>query len=202
MKYDLIIEMVRLIELFERHSEHPNSDVQIFGQWLNQYLSEHGHTSPEPDWEGKTMGRTVDSVINTTLVHLYRYAKLQAKAAIVDTPFSTPDDFIYLINLVSFGSMTKTALIKLNVHEKSAGMQIVKRLLDNGYVEQTTIESNKRNRMLHITPAGNRILNESIENIRQASRNVTEPLSTQEKMDLIRLLAKLEIFHQSRSNWK
>lgn len=200
MQYDLIIEMVRLIALFERHSEQPNSDVQIFGQWLNQHLSEQGHTLPEPDWEGKTMGRTADSVINTTLVRLYRYAKLQAKAAIVDTPFSTPDDFIYLINLVSFGSMTKTALIKLNVHEKSAGMQIVKRLLDNGFVEQTTIERDKRNRMLHITPAGNRILNQSMENIRQASRNVTEPLSNQEKMDLIRLITKLESFHKSRSN--
>lgn len=199
MYYDLIIEMISLVKNYEQESEKNSPDVYTFGQWLNQYLVNQGYpTSPEPDWEGKSDGRSADSVINTTLVRLYRYAKLQAKTAIAGTSFSTPDDFIYLISLVSFGSMSKTALIKLNVHEKSAGMQIVKRLIDNGLVIQTPIESDKRNRILHITPKGQLLLNESMHNIRQASRNVTEPLSNEEKMDLIRLLTKLENFHETK----
>ncbi len=200
MYYDLTIEMIRLVKLFEQQAPKAHPDVYAFGQWLNQYLITEGYTSaPEPDWEGKVNGRSADSVINTSLVHLYRYAKSHAKAAIAGTEFSTPDDFIYLICLVSFGSMTKTALIKQNVHEKSAGMQIVNRLINNGLMEQTATESDKRNRVLHITPKGSRMLQESMDNIRQASKNVTEPLSNQEKMDLIRLLQKLENFHEMKS---
>jgi DNA-binding MarR family transcriptional regulator len=199
MYYDLVTEVVQLIKIYGQEAEKNRPDIYAFGQWMNQYLVREDYPIiEEPDWEGKSKGRSADSVINTTLVHLYRYARLQAKAAIANTAFSTPDDFIYLISLVSFGSMTKTALIKKNVHEKSAGMQIIKRLIDNGLVIQAPIETDKRNRMIHITPEGIRLLNESMEGIRKASKNVTEPLSDQEKMDLIRILTKLETFHESR----
>ncbi|KIO78686.1 hypothetical protein TH53_01975 [Pedobacter lusitanus] len=200
MYYDLITELVDLIKIYEKESEHGSQDIHLFLQWLNAHYKKQDHPAfPEPEWDGKSKGRSADSVINTSLVHLYKYAKLHAKAAIADTEFSTPDDFIYLISLVSFGSMTKTALIKLNVHEKSAGIQIVNRLINNGLVEQAAIESDKRNRMIHITPKGTRLLNESMQNIKKASMNVTEPLAYQEKMDLIRLLTKLENFHELKT---
>jgi DNA-binding MarR family transcriptional regulator len=199
MYYDLLNDLIELIKRYETESDHCNQDVYLFSQWLNeQYKSNGRPVVPEPDWEGKSNGRSSDSVINTSLVHLYRYAKLNAKAAIANTSFSTPDEFIYLITLVSLGSMTKTALIKLNVHEKSAGMQIVNRLIHNGWVEQEALDSDKRNRMIHITSAGRQLLNESMQHIKKASSDVTEPLSPAEKMDLIRLLTKLEKFHESK----
>jgi DNA-binding MarR family transcriptional regulator len=199
MYYDLLTELVALIKIYESESNHNDQDIHLFGQWLNEYFKKNGHLSfSEPDWIGKANGRSPDSVINTSLVHLYRYAKLQAKAAIANTTFSTPDDFIYLISLVSFGSMTKTALIKLNVHEKSAGIQIINRLINSGLVEQSAVDSDKRNRMIHITPKGTQLLTESMQNIKNASSNVTEPLSYHEKMDLIRLLTKLENFHEMK----
>lgn len=200
MYYNLITEIVGLVKIYENEAKAPNDDLYSFGQWLIEYLkSKERHADVEPEWEGKSKGRSADSTINTSLVHLYRYAKIHAKAAIVGTKFSTPDDFIYLISLISFGSMTKTALIKLNVHEKSAGIQIINRLIGNGLVEQTLIDTDKRNRMIHITAKGSQLLNESMQNIRQASINVTEPLFYHEKMDLIRLLTKLENFHKSKS---
>ena len=119
MKYDLITDLISLVKLYEKEYPDQDQDVVLFGQWLSEYLRKNGHSVLiEPEWEGKSKGRSPDSAINTSLVHLYRYAKLQAKSAIADTDFSTPDDFIYLITLMSFGSMSKTALIKMNVHEK------------------------------------------------------------------------------------
>ncbi len=200
MYYNLTTDLLGLIKVYEEETQIDNPDVYLFGQWLNEYVKKNGQgKSLEPEWEGKSNGRSADSLINTSLVHLYRYAKLQAKTAIINTEFSTPDDFIYLINLTSFGSMTKTALIKLNVHEKSAGIQIVNRLITNGLVQQNEIDSDKRNRIISITPKGRSVLAESIDHIRQVSKNVTEPLSEEEKMDLIRLLTKLEDFHKSKS---
>lgn len=200
MYYDLITELIGLVKLYEKESLNNGQDVYIFGQWLNEHLQKNGaRTLEEPDWEGKSKGRSADSVINTSLVHLFRYAKLQAKSAIIDTEFSTPDDFIYLITLMSFGSMSKTALIKMNVHEKSAGIQIVNRLIKSGLVEQTGHSGDKRNKIIHITPKGIELLNQNMQNIRIATKNVTEPLSHQEKMDLIRLLSKLEDFHEAKA---
>lgn len=200
MYYNLTTDLVGLIKVYENETWAKNPDVYSFCQWLNEYTQKNrSEKSTEPEWEGKSNGRSADSLINTSLVHLYRYAKLQAKTAITNTIFSTPDDFIYLINLTSFGSMTKTALIKLNIHEKSAGIQIVNRLIANGLVEQNETDTDKRNRIISITQKGRTVLAESIDNIRQASKNVTEPLSEQEKMDLIRLLNKLESFHELKA---
>lgn len=200
MYYDLITDLVGLVKLYEKECHNSGQNVYIFGQWLSEHFRKNGHIpSEEPDWEGKSKGRSADSVINTSLVHLYRYAKLQAKSAIVDTEFSTPDEFIYLITLMSFGSMSKTALIKMNVHEKSAGIQIVNRLINSGLVYQTGHDSDKRNKIIHITPKGIELLNDNMQNIRAATRNVTEPLNYQEKMDLIRILSKLEAFHEEKS---
>lgn len=199
MYYDLISEVIGLIKIYEQESDHKSQDGCLFAEWMNDRYKNSPQIVPEPEWDGKAKGRSAESVINTSLVHLYRYAKINAKAAIVNTSFSTPDEFIYLISLVSFGSMTKTALIKLNVHEKSAGMQIVNRLINSGLVEQAALDSDKRNRMIHITPKGTQVLNENMQNIKKASSDVTEPLSYHEKMDLIRLMTKLESFHESKT---
>lgn len=200
MYYDLISEVIGLIKIYEKESVHHSQDGYLFAQWMSEHYQKNADQPiSEPEWEGKSNGRSADSVINTSLVHLYRYAKLNAKAAIANTSFSTPDEFIYLISLVSFGSMSKTALVKLNVHEKSAGMQIVNRLINNGLVEQAALDSDKRNRMIHLTSKGTQLLNESMQNIKKASSDVTEPLSYLEKMDLIRLLTKLESFHEAKT---
>lgn len=200
MYYDLISEIIGLVKIYEDEVADDTQDAYQFAQWMNEHYQKKGYaTVSEPGWEGKATGRSADSVINTSLVHLYRYAKLNAKTAIENTAFSTPDDFIYLISLVSFGSMTKTALIRLNVHEKSAGMHIVNRLINNGLVAQEALDTDKRNRMIHITVTGRDILNKSMQNIKKASSDVTEPLSQLEKMDLIRLLTKLENFHESKT---
>ena len=200
MYYKLITELVSLVKQYEQEDRAVHADVKGFNSWLTTRIESGKSVVPiGTEWPGKENGRSADSVINTALVHLYRYAKTNAKAAIIESSFSTPDDFIYLINLVSMGSMTKTALIKLNVHEKSAGMQIVNRLVANGLVEQEADASDKRNRLIHITQKGTEALNERMDEIRAASKRVTEPLSMEEKVDLIRILSKLEDFHASKS---
>lgn len=199
MYYNLITDLVSLVKIYEEESSETQQDVQLFVQWLERRES-NSLKSPEsaPQWKGKDQGRSSDSVINTTLVHLYRYAKLHAKAAIANSDFSTPDDFIYLISLVSFGSMTKTGLIKLNVHEKSAGMQIVNRLISSGFVEQSHTADDKRNRLIEITEKGRVHLAACMPAIKEASKKVTAPLSEQEKLELIRLLTKLEDHHEAK----
>ncbi|MGE6219234.1 MarR family winged helix-turn-helix transcriptional regulator [Nubsella zeaxanthinifaciens] len=200
MSYHLVKEIIGLAERYEQENVHAKKDdVHGFVQWINQHLDGTSVSLPEPDWNGKIYGRSADSVINTSLVHLYRYAKQHAKEAIAGSEFSTSDDFFYLISLMSHGSMTKTALIKLNVHEKSAGIQIVNRLITGGFVTQETTHDDKRNRMISITEKGKSALNKHIEQMRTASQNVTEPLSNAEKMELIRLLTKLEDFHEARA---
>lgn len=196
MMYNLLNQLIFLVQEYEASGDVKNQDVALFGQWLNERnkLSK-SHALPEPEWQGKEQGRTAESVINTSLVHLYRYARLHAKAAVAGSAFATPDELIYLINLRALGSMTKTALIRLNVHEKSAGIQIINRLIANGMAEQLPGHQDKRNKIISITDQGSAALDNSMARIRKASVDVTGNITHQEKMDLIRILSKLEDHH-------
>ena len=201
MGYDLVRQVIQLVEEFEKSREKfpdqvYHQDMDGFKQWVHDHWKKKPKTKKDADWEGKPMNRTRESVINTQLVHLYRYAKNYSRAAIHDSDFSTQEEFIYLINLKAFGAMKKMDLIKKNIHDKSAGMQIINRLIANGWVKQSDDQKDKRSKVLQITDLGLQTLEAQMDKIRQASNIVTGNLTEEEKLELIQLLTKLEHFHQ------
>lgn len=196
MNYQLIKDLIDLVQQFEIENKGGNyyeMSVEGFKNWI---VANNNTIANEPDWEAKENGRSADSVINTLIVHMNRYAKSYSKSAILDSDFSTQEDFIYLINLKAFGEMTKMELIKKNVHEKPAGMQIINRLIKLGWVEQRDSKIDKRSKVISVTPNGLIALENQMDKIRQATSIVTGNLTHNEKMELIRLLNKLDDFHQ------
>lgn len=197
MNYTLFKDFLQLLEQFETETQFSESypgTVQGFKNWISDHQTDD-RASEEPYWEGKENGRTAESAINTLLVHLNRYAKSYSKSAISDSEFSTQEDFIYLINLKAFGEMTKMELIKKNIHDKPAGMLIIARLLRHGWIEQNDSEADKRSKIIRISEAGLIALEQQMKKIRQATHIVAGNLTHKEKMDLIRILNKLDRFH-------
>lgn len=197
MTYSLYRELITLTEEFEQDFPEGKRDISNFSVWLSNKVSESTYEKAnEIDWEGKEKGRSPESVINTSLVHLYRYAKLYSKQAIANSPFATIDEVIFLINLLHLGDMSKKTLIALNIHEKSTGIQIINRLLSAGFIAEVINEKDRRSKHVLITDSGKAALEASMDKIRLASKVVVGNLNDQEKNQLIRLLQKLEVFHQ------
>ena len=198
MNYPLLKDTIQLIEDFESATKGEpkyTQDITGFKQWIvNTYST--NLPVPEPTWEGKEQGRSPESVINTLIVHMNRYAKTYSKAAIHNSEFSTQEEFIYLINLKAFGAMSKMELIKKNIQDKPVGMQIINRLIDQKWVKQEDSPTDKRSKIIQITKKGLQALEQQMDKIRQATQIVTGDLSYSEKMELIRLLDKLDHFHQ------
>ena len=196
MNYGLIkdvLDLVQEIEIETNNNNHFETSVEGFKNWIS---TNNNTIVNEPNWEGKENGRSAESVINTLIVHMNRYAKSYSKSAIVGSDFSTQEDFIYLINLKAFGEMSKMDLIKKNVHEKPVGMQIINRLINQGWIEQRNSKTDKRSKVISISETGLQALGNQMDKIRQATSIVTGNLSQNEKMELIRLLNKLDDFHQ------
>lgn len=196
MSFSLIKELVDYVEAFGKDVQ-SGGDIRDFSAWLSGKLGTES-VNTEPDWEGKTNGRSIESVINTSLVHLFRYAKLYSKLAVNDSPFSTIDEVVFLLNISHFGSMPKTALIDLNIHEKSTGIQIINRLLEKGFISEEINELDKRSRTVGITLLGKTALDKNMDKVRQASKLVVANLNQYEKLQLAGLLQKLEVFHKHR----
>ena len=197
MNYDLIKDVVDLVKNFEAQNVEGTKyakDVNGFQSWVADSFDKEV-VEEEPDWEGKEAGRSSESVISTLLVHMNRYARSYSKAAIFDSEFSTQEDFIFLITLKTFGSMSKMDLVKKNIQEKPVGMQIINRLIKQEWVDQTDSEVDKRSKLVHINEKGLEALGNQMEKIRDASKIVVGNLRYNEQMQLIRLLNKLNDFH-------
>lgn len=204
MNYQLICEAVGLIEEFaknNRKDEKYPTDLKGFKRWImeefREELDQVESVRVKPNWIGKEKGRATESVINILIAHLSRFAKSYSKSALHDSDFATQEDFIYLITLKAFGSMTKMELIKENVQEKPAGMLVINRLIKQGWVIQTDSLEDKRSKIISISEKGSANLQAHMDKIRTATEIVTGNLNYHEKMELIRLLQKLDEFHQA-----
>ncbi len=195
MNVDFLKDIIDLCSEFENSAadDYPH-DLAGFKRWIvdNHKTDEN---SSEPKWEGKDNGRTAESMIATSIVHMNRFGKNYFKAALLGSEFSTPDEVIYLITLKFNPSITKIDLIKKNVHEKPAGIQIINRLISKGWVKQSDSDVDKRSKVLNITPTGLETLDNLLVKVRQATEIVSGDLTRKEKMDMIRLLSKLHDFH-------
>ncbi|MBD1422065.1 MarR family winged helix-turn-helix transcriptional regulator [Sphingobacterium chuzhouense] len=196
MNYILLRDIINLVEKFEMENKNYTADISGFKHWIYDEIRVQENVIDEPDWEGKENGRSPESVINTLIVHMNRYAKTYSKSAMHNSEFSTQEEFIYLINLQAFGSMTKMELIKKNIQDKPTGMQIINRLIAQGWIVQKKSETDKRSKIINITASGIKVLEKQMDKIRQATSIVTGNLNHLEKMELIRLLDKLDHFHK------
>lgn len=199
MKYNTLRDVINLLEEFEAENlktKKYSDDVEGFKKWTVINYKSEDSAQTEPYWEGKENGRSAESAIATLIVHMNRYGRSYSKSAIFGSDFSTQEDFSYLINLKAFGEMTKMDLIKRNVHEKPTGMQIINRLVAQGWVDQTDSDTDKRSKVLKINSKGLEILDNQMNKIRKATQIVSGDLTHNEKMELIRLLNKLNDFHQ------
>ncbi|UFH32370.1 MarR family transcriptional regulator [Chryseobacterium sp. C-71] len=198
MNFNLVKDTVALLEEFNLNNanlDYP-STIEGFKAWIyNQESKKQSTRDNDTDWEGKENGRTAESAITTLLVHLNRYAKTYSKSAISDSDFSTQEDFIYLITLKSFGKMSKIDLIKKNIHDKPVGNLVINRLLKQGWIEQNDSAQDKRIKLIHVTREGLKALENQMEKIRQATKIVSGNLTHSEKIELIRILNKLDSFH-------
>lgn len=197
MNYKLIKDVIDLVEQYETEiqpeSKKENS-VENFKQWVINGFEKPG-SKAEPQWEGKNMGRSAESAIATQIVHMNRFGKAYFKSVLMGTDITSQDDVIYLIVLKFNKNLTKMDLIRKNVQDKPAGMQIINRLINRGWVEQSLSGIDKRSKVLKITDSGLKLLDGLFEKIRDATNIVAADLTHAEKMELIRLLDKLDKFH-------
>jgi len=134
-----------------------------------------------------------DIVIFITL--LYRYAKVYIKKALKNSLVQTADEFSYLIVLMTHESLSKSDLIQKNVMEKTSGVEVIKRLINNGLIYQFEDKDDKRIVRVAITENGKLEIIKLLPNMAKVSKIVSANLTTHDLLILTHLLKKLDLYH-------
>lgn len=191
MNYPIIKQILEHLEDFEQLSEGNNETTMAnFVDYLS-YSIGRPETSVEISDE-----ELLNVTLSQHIAHLYRFAKGYTKIALEGSPLITMDDFLYIGKIMNVGSCTKTELIEYNSHEKTSGMEIIKRLLKNGFISQRDDPNDGRSKQLSVTPAGEQEFFAALRGMQKSANLVCGPLSTVEKLHLTHLLQKLHKFHK------
>ncbi|WP_343729841.1 MarR family transcriptional regulator [Duganella sp.] len=135
--------------------------------------------------------------------HLLRRAQQISVSIFYDEMGSelTPVQYAMLRNLEAHPGIDQVSLSAASGIDTSTGATVCARLEEKGLLERKVIPTNRRQRALTITPAGERLLEELIPGSQRLRRRLLAPLTGPEQLQFMELLSKLvqENNEQSRA---
>ena len=139
--------------------------------------------------------RSTTSDISILIVLMNHYAKWYIKKVLRDSLLQTPDEFSFLITLMTYDSLSKSELITKQVMEKTSGSEVIRRLIKRGLIVESADENDKRSIRVSITKSGREEILRILPLMGKVSEIVVGNLSAEEINTLSYLLKKLDYFH-------
>lgn len=195
MQTDFFIDLLHQVKEFENSDTcKPNSNVEDFRVWMNN--KKYSDESPTKLFknENHKVSFTENEICKQVLL-LGRYSKLLIRKGLGDFPELANEEFTYLYRLKDEPDLTKIQLIERNGHEKQTGTQIIKRLLEAGFLEEKNDEDDKRSKRLNMTKKGEEIFHASVSHVNLTSKILSGTLNDDEKDEFLKILKKLNEFH-------
>jgi MarR family transcriptional regulator, lower aerobic nicotinate degradation pathway regulator len=194
LDYSFLKQLIALAEEYEQQTGNNKPEFAAFRSWLQGEelpVVDTTRTVPEGYGEGHMPG-----MIARMIVFMYRYAKLYIKKALEGLELQSIEEFGYMTILIQFQPLTKTALIQKNIHEKPTGMEIIKRLVKLGYIEEKQHGEDKRSKNLFVTEKGRTMMAGLYKNMDKVSRLILGDLNVAEQWQLFTVLKRLDNFHK------
>jgi DNA-binding MarR family transcriptional regulator len=194
--------LIQIIKHYERYkSAHSPSreedNLSKFVAYLNEKVGEETNLSEAvavENWSNynrKTLLEMTTSYIGKMARYLDNYCRKNLSV----TPLGSIEEFTYLIVCMEPGQLTKTELIQRNGHPITTGTDIIRRLIKKGFLTELPHPTDKRSVCIEITELGRAAIYQSSGTLNKLSAIGAGVLSNKELMALVRMLQKLDDFH-------
>lgn len=139
--------------------------------------------------------RNTASDISILIVLMNHYSKWYIKKVLRESHLQTPDEFSFLITLMTYDSLSKSELITKQVMEKTSGSEVIRRLIKRGLIVESADEKDKRSIRVSITKSGREEILRILPLMSKVTKIVVGNLGVEEINTLSYLLKKLDYFH-------
>jgi MarR family transcriptional regulator, lower aerobic nicotinate degradation pathway regulator len=196
LDYTFLKQLIGMAEEYEQLTGNNTPDFDEFRSWLQSGKKpdvqiDADRVGPEGYGDGHMPG-----MISQLIVNMYGYAKLYVKKSLEGTELQTVDEFRYMVSLLMHQPLTKTKLIQHNINEKPTGMEIIKRLIKLGYIEERDHEHDKRSKNLFVTEAGRNVLSGLYVKVTKISNLILADLTIPEQRQFYAVLQRMDNFHK------
>jgi DNA-binding MarR family transcriptional regulator len=187
---------------FSFDAERGNQEEYLFDEFIGylnaksvrQELEIRKISGEKEEWsENEHQSNSRD--ISILIVLMNRYAKWYIKKVLRNSLLQTPDEFSFLITLMSYDSLNKSELIIKQIMEKTSGTEVINRLVKRGMIFEIADQNDKRSIRVSITKSGRDEILRILPLMSQVTEIVVGNLSVEEINTLSYLLKKLDYFH-------
>lgn len=181
MDYTLIKELIAYTEEYQK--THSSDKIEDFTIWLNNELFANRNSTAHSTHD--------ELLIAFKLMYLNKTLKKQAKTVLSESSISSIDEYSFLLHLGFQDSFRKMEIVELHNLEAPTGIEIIKRLIKNKFVEEFPDEDDRRAKRIKITESGFRELSGLKPKIDLIFSKFTEPLNLNEKVQISGILDRL-----------
>jgi DNA-binding MarR family transcriptional regulator len=191
---EIVKEIIHWIEEYQNQNLLDDYSLDSFIIWMNSRLFSEGHAE-----ESQHSPELLDMELSFLLVMQSRYYKMYAKRVLGDSELTSPDGFSFLYHLSLADSFRKMELIKMHHLEPPSGIEVLKRLLNKGLIEEFEDKDDKRAKRIKITEKGKKELQIVLPKMSEIFSLMTAELALNEKLHMLAFLKQMNDFH-TRSN--
>ncbi len=181
MDYSLLKEIIGLVEEYQQG--HSSKKIEDFTIWLNNRLF-----SPQSSDEHSAHD---ELLIAFKLMQLNKELKKQTKSVLSKSNISSIDEYSFLLHLDHQESFRKMEIVEIHNLEAPTGIEIIKRLLKNKFIEEFPDKEDKRAKRIKLTRGGMKELRTIKPKIDMVFSKFTGPLNLNEKIQISGILDKL-----------
>ena len=192
---DIIKEIVQRLEEYQNENHAEKYSLESFIIWLNSRLFSEDKTE-----KSQYGPESLDLELSFMLVMQNRYYKAYAKKVLGESELTSPDGFSFLYHLSLTDSFRKMELIKMHHLEPPSGIEVLKRLLNKGLIEEFDDADDRRAKRIRITDKGREELQLILPKMSEVFHLMTAELSLNEKLHLLAFLKQMNDFHTSSSH--
>ena len=192
---NLISELIEYLNTYEKENGETPKDLKAFITWINQLVfdahdtNEIGHNDISSDME-----------LTFLLIMQNKHYKMYCKEALADTDIKSPDEWSFLYHLSLVDSFRKMELIHIHLLEAPSGIEVIKRLLKKGFIEEFDDSEDKRAKRIRITKKGRQETNKLNPRMNEVYAKMTAEMSLKEKMHALMFLRKLNEYHSAEGH--
>lgn len=181
MKAELLHSLIDLIEEYDKTST--SGTMEDFVVWLSgkYFMSEESEEHQEQ----------LDLMLAFQISMLNKSIKRQTKEVISESSLSSLDGYSFLLHLDQAESFRKMELIEMHNLEAPTGIEIIKRLLSKGLIQEFNDSEDKRAKRVKMTDAGKTELERLKPLVDAKFKSFAQALPLNDKLSLVAAMNKL-----------
>lgn len=181
MKTELLHNLIDLVEEFNKTKS--SGTLEEFVIWLN------GKFFQPEDSDGHQ--EQLDIMLAFQISMLNKSIKKQTKEVISESSLSSLDGYSFLLHLDQEDSLRKMELIEMHNLEAPTGIEIIKRLLTKGLIQEFNDAEDKRAKRVKLTKDGKKELERLKPLIDAKFKKFAKVLPINDKLSMVATMNKL-----------